>query len=604
MSNPDIESIESPIYDIFDKSFEDISTDSMQYIEYYDVNLNDANAVDDYRIEVKERENWFLPCKSYIECHFKLTTPSGAAWALNENVALQNNAVGLFSRWELKFDDEIVEFVDDADIQNTVKSLVYFSDGYSDSIAKNQFWFPDTVDSSNNVDSTDIISISNVDDNKVTFFNTTSSLLTAFTIDAAGYLKPFFGNAGDVINVFYTQNGVDYPVRFIGIRTGSGIFRASSLDLTLQDSGAGEIRLAFDALTTLDSVIAIVDEIGCRVEFFSDLKPTILSVFTVTTATIDHQYFKVGGGVDTEAFSGYVSWCGIAPKISLTNTLEGINYGQRKRQKLLNNSSMVVVHIPLMNVFDLFKSMKHVTKGIKLSLRLSRNTNDRVIFADNPSIVNISKVALWIPRIKPNVSVLPSLESKLNSTKNYYTHYVDTQIFKSNLITDVANNKLFQIKIKRKRPVKCFVVFQNVDRVSGDQTHCKRIFDNVSLLKLRVVLNATTQYPEREYSTRFSASNNDYARVYNEFLRCSLKDHNIDEGSVVTFENFKTLYPIFAIDMSEQAEYNVNPESALLDVYFTTLAHTTNYHMYVLVESERKLEMVGSNGMMKYLKTL
>jgi hypothetical protein len=423
----------------------------MQYIEYYDINLNDANAVDDYRIEVKERENWFLPCKGYIECHFKLTQPDGTAWAGAQNVALQNNAVGLFSRWELKFDDEIVEFVDDADIQNTVKSLVYFSDGYSDSIEKNQFWFPDTVN------------------NTVTPANTI-------------FINP----------------------------------------------------VAFDSLTSLETV----------------------------------------------------------------------NYGQRKRQQLLNNSSMVVVQIPLMNVFDLFKSMKHVTKGIKLSLRLSRNSNDRVIFAANPSIVYISKVALWIPRIKPNVSVLSTLEAKLNSTKTYYTHYVDTQIFKSNLITDVADNKLFQIKIKRKRPVKCFVVFQNSYRVTGDQTFCKRVFDNISLLKLRVVLNATTQYPEREYSTRFSANNNDYARVYNEFLRCSLKDHNIDEGSIVTFENFKSLYPIFAIDMSEQAEYNVNPESALLDVYFTTLAHPTDYYMYVLVESERKLEMVGSNGMMKYLKTL
>jgi hypothetical protein len=359
-------------------------------------------------------------------------------------VALQNNAVGLFSRWELKFDDEIVEFVDDADIQNTVKSLVYFSDGYSDSIAKNQFWFPDT-----------------------------------------------------------TQTILINPVAF--------------------------------------------------------------------TSLAD---------------------------------LETVNYGQRKRQLLLNNSNKVVVHIPLMNVFDLFKSMKHVTKGIKLTLRLSRNSNNRVIFAATPAIVKIDKVALWIPRIKPNVSVLSTLEAKLNSTKNYYTHYVDTQIFKSNLITDTANNKLFQIKIKRKRPVKCFIVFQNVNKVSGDQTFCKRVFDDVSLLKLRVVLNATTQYPEREYSTRFTASENDYARVYSELMRCSLKDHNIDEGSVVTFENFKTLYPIFAIDMSEQAEYNVNPESALLDVYFTTLAHTTDYHMYVLVESERKLEMVGSNGMMKYLKTL
>lgn len=449
----EIESVHSSYYDIFEKEVEDISTDSLQYIDYYDINLNDVNSVTDLLLEVKDNENWFIPSKAYLECRFSITHQDGTAIIHNENVSLQNNGVGLFNRWELLYDDDVVEFVDDAGIQNTVQSLVYFSKDYSDSIASNQFWYPDTANNSN----------------------------------------------------------FDYTI-------------------------------------------------------------------------------PIAAGADVPLFENS----------------ETINLGHRKRVQLSTfqaaATKQIVMHIPLRNVFGLLKSYSGVTRGMKFGIRLTRNDDSRILLCvGNNCTVVLNWVSLWMPRVKPHVTILATLIQKLSQDKIHFIPYVDTQIFRSNLINETANNKIFSIKTKRKRPIKVFIVFQNQNRVEGNQTFVKRIFDNVQLRNLRVVLNSNTQYPERPYICEFSNTRYDYARVYNALMRCGLKDHDIHEGSVVTYDNFPSLYPIFCVDLTEQYEYSVQPNSSIIDVYWSNDV-VTNYYMYALVEAERELKVMGSNGYMHYIK--
>lgn len=422
-------------YKIFEKEYEDISTDSLQYIEFYDVNINDVTTLTDFRMDMKDLDNYFLLHKAYLECEFTIVHNNGNPLT-GENVSLQNNGVGLFRRWELLFDDKVVESVDDADICNTIQSLVYFSDGYSSSVATNQFWMIDT---------------------------------------------------------------------------------------------------------SMDPV-------------------------------------------------------------------PGTNFGFENRIWYTRESRRVVINIPLINVFGFCKAYDKVIRGVKISLRLDKNTDNRMILTDaipggGPYKVMIYKTSLWIPRVKPNLSVRPMLESKLASGNFYRIPFVDAQIFRSPLIIGVANNRLFQVRTKRRRPIKIFVAFQFNVQVDGDQTIVKRIFDHRNLVKLRAVLNAGDQYPEREYSYNFSppaGGTYNFSRAYGELMRAGFKD-DINEGSPITPHSFHELFPIFCIDMSNQPEYQVAPESALIEVYWTDTNVATNHYMWVVVESERKVEIVGSDGKMKFL---
>src|SRR5271156_4725802 len=72
------EYVHSPMYDIFEQGTEDISTDSLQYLEFRDVNLNSASSVNDYRLECPHREQWFLPHMGFLNIRYNLIKQGGA----------------------------------------------------------------------------------------------------------------------------------------------------------------------------------------------------------------------------------------------------------------------------------------------------------------------------------------------------------------------------------------------------------------------------------------------------------------------------------------------------------------------------------------------
>ena len=130
------------------------------------------------------------------------------------------------------------------------------------------------------------------------------------------------------------------------------------------------------------------------------------------------------------------------------------------------------------------------------------------------------------------------------------------------------------------------------------------MFDHTQLTRLRVVLNSTQQFPEREYQCKFSTAEDDYARVYEEFLRAGLREHDVDQGSIVSLDTFKSLYPIFCIDLSEQYEKSVQVENSLLEIYWSNEMAATDYYAWVCVEAERQIELATSEGSMKFIKVV
>jgi len=446
--------IQRPYFDIFEPVVMDKSCNWLQWRDYRDINANYSDSNEDFRIEVNDRDLYFLPHKSYLEFQFQLLQPNDAPFPPPlpgnppANVSLQNNATGIMRRYEFNLDDKIVDYVDDADICNTVQNLVYYSNEYGTSIAQQQLWYPDTADNSN----------------------------------------------------------FDYTI--------------------------------------------------------------------------------VAGN-------------------SLFDQSENVNLGHRKRLQLLKNSRIFTVQIPLRNIFGLFKSFQEVTKGIKLGIRMVRNSFERLLFGSAGKIrFNAHGVKWWLPYVIPHSSILPSLNAKLNDSSNHMVSFLDSQIYRSaktpySGIAAVVNNQLFEVRVKRQRPVKVFVCFQSAARLeANDGSQCKRVFDNIGVRNMRVVLNATTQYPEREYNTVFSATNDDYARVYSELIRCGLKDHDIDQGGIIDYQNFKSLYPIFCFDLTEKPEFFVEPEKSLIQVFYTTDTATVHY-CWVIVESEVTLNMSANGGQMK-----
>lgn len=475
--------------------------DSFEYLEHYDVNLNNADANTDFNIEINDVLDYLLPHKSFLKIDFQLKQNNGANFGAGTNVSLQNNAVGIFKRWILDINTKEIETVDDAHICNTIQKLVYYSDEHSSTIATSQLWYPDTT---------------NTTVNEYTITPTITDHLLQYSADAGGTWT-------DITNAqlqYVAANNSIAPV-------GTGI------------ANGNIIRVKPHAVTG----------------------------------------------------------------VTLNNGSETVNYGHRKRQQLLDGSKVFSVRIPLSHVFGLFKSYKGLMKGLRLCLRLERNSNDDLVLAPgNNGKVVLESVKWYMPRVKPSLALMGALTKELAGAKKFTIPFTDFQLYRSNKFgAGPHNNKIFQIRCKRRSPLRIFIAFQTEAVYTGDKTQVKRVFSNVGLTRLRAVLNGTVQYPERELETTFAAARKDYSRAYNMFLQCGLKIHGDVDGSIVKYDNFETLYPIFCIDMTNKAMRQDTPNNALIDIYVS--AQASDFYAYCIVESQREWYVMGDNGILKHLGT-
>jgi hypothetical protein len=77
----------------------------------------------------------------------------------------------------------------------------------------------------------------------------------------------------------------------------------------------------------------------------------------------------------------------------------------------------------------------------------------------------------------------------------------------------------------------------------------------------------------------------DYSRVYISFLAAGLKTHDVDTGTVVSYNDFARLYPVFHPDLQiyeSQTTTEINVQ------YKLKTAPDENYHVYCIVQFERQ----------------
>ena len=88
----------------------------------------------------------------------------------------------------------------------------------------------------------------------------------------------------------------------------------------------------------------------------------------------------------------------------------------------------------------------------------------------------------------------------------------------------------------------------------GDQTKNPSTFDDVNLRNAYVMLNSD-RYPTVDYNLSFA--NQKFSKVYGDAALFGVKFFGMDElitQSNITSSVYKTLYPLFTIDVSKQKE--------------------------------------------------
>ena len=207
-------------------------------------------------------------------------------------------------------------------------------------------------------------------------------------------------------------------------------------------------------------------------------------------------------------------------------------------------------------------------------------------------------MAWWIPILRPNLSTLARIESELiNSSSKLYWQSIEMHRSEAKRDTNTA----WRIPSSNLKPTRLYITFQLAEKVNT-YTGNNATFDTMNLERIHVRIN-NHQFPLEEYTCNFTDKINDYNRVYHSFLEAGLKYSDVDSGSQVSYSEFKSLYPIFHIDVSKH-EDNLFEISGISDVelrFNLRTAPTADYYIYCLVLTDRFATLQGIGGRMNII---
>ena len=111
----------------------------------------------------------------------------------------------------------------------------------------------------------------------------------------------------------------------------------------------------------------------------------------------------------------------------------------------------------------------------------------------------------------------------------------------------------------------------------GDQTKNPSTFDHVNLKNAYITLNSD-RYPAVDYNLSFA--NHKFSRVYDDAALFGVKFFGMDElitQSNITPSDYKTLYPLFMFDVSNQKE---KLKSSVVDIHIKANFTETQKHLH------------------------
>ena len=101
-----------------------------------------------YKFVINDRNNWYDLYHGYFRVNYTFeAVADGAAVAANTTSSTLNGSASLIKKLEVKSAGKNLYNIDNAHKAVFIKNLLDFSDDYSRSTARSQFWYLDTAES-------------------------------------------------------------------------------------------------------------------------------------------------------------------------------------------------------------------------------------------------------------------------------------------------------------------------------------------------------------------------------------------------------------------------------------------------------------------------
>ena len=280
---------------------------------------------------------------------------------------------------------------------------------------------------------------------------------------------------------------------------------------------------------------------------------------------------------------------------------QATNAGFKLRQSYIvkdpNPNGSFSFVIPLKHIFGFAEDYDKVTYGLRHVLTLVRQANDDSIFRAGTVAagkVELSKIALHMPRVLPNdqerLSLVKTIESRSNVAVGFRMHQCDT----ITVPRSTSFSWRLTVRTSPENPRWVVVGFQT-DRV-GNQTKNTAVFDNCKAKRVWIELNGNP-YPSLEYNTDFEKHH--IGPLYNAISEFLPNYYGIENAqSNISAVDFIKLFPLHVINVSKQPERIKHGvmDMTLRAVFQTAVPEKTQ--AYALVISDRILSFHSDGSKM------
>ncbi len=233
--------------------------------------------------------------------------------------------------------------------------------------------------------------------------------------------------------------------------------------------------------------------------------------------------------------------------------LPDLDYDDNKQNDSMDkraNFKRFSFNVPLKHIFGFMEDYNKILYGLKQEVRLQRVINNDFIQVKDGTNkkdfkITLSKTSLYMPIIKP------SLEEENRLYKFIDNKSVVDILFRGRFtqtynLLENSDRLDWSFQNTTGKPRYLIIGFQKESELNS-----KSNFSNLELEQIHVELN-TRRYPNQDLDINFV--DNKYSRIFKESYDFKRKFYDTDEPSSISMLSFKTLYPIFVVDVSKHED--------------------------------------------------
>lgn len=254
-------------------------------------------------------------------------------------------------------------------------------------------------------------------------------------------------------------------------------------------------------------------------------------------------------------------------------------------------------NVPLSHIFGFMDDYNKILYGVRQSIRLKRLV-DKDLMQVNSGVnksdfsFSLDKMSLFMPVIKP------SLETEIKLHEAIEAKTVMTILFRGrNTQTIVpspnSTNLDWSLQTTTGKPRYLIISFQK------DNVKSKANFSNLKLNRIHVEVN-TRRYPNQDIEIDYSEDK--YSRIFKQTYDFKRKFYDTDDAISFSMLTFKSLYPIYVIDISKHEDRtNMSAMDIKIKATFDS-APGTGVEVFATLISDNEMNLESSGKRFILLK--